>query len=80
MSFDYAELTWQPQNDPLRQYLDAVMMGRCLRAERRIHDFMQRTGLPLSEVHMVFFQKTGESYPQWKGAVELLPIICAPED
>jgi hypothetical protein len=85
MSFDPAELA---KDNPIRDYLadqmrryaEAAIRAQNLRAEFRLRDFLLRNRLPLNEVEMVYFQQTGESYPQWKGAIDLLPVVSAPED
>jgi hypothetical protein len=62
------------------QYLHRHSIARALRAERRIERFMDRTGLPVADIAIVQFGHAGELYPQWSGAIDLIPVIAIEDE
>jgi hypothetical protein len=57
------------------ELISRYQMARAVRAERRIEKFIARTGLPIDQIGTVCFEH-GEIYPQWIGAIDLLPIAA----
>jgi hypothetical protein len=55
---------------------DAILFtaskARAMRLERRIESFLLRTGLAVRDTTLVQL-RNGETYPQWSGAVAMLP-------
>ena len=56
----------------LQRYVLAEMTRRMRLTECRIALFMLSSRLPISEITLVLYK--GKEFPQWKGAVALLPV------
>jgi hypothetical protein len=61
----------------LDAHVRAQMLWHGLKCEMAIHRFMERTGLKHDEITLVVNANTGKVFPQWKGAVAMLPVWSA---
>jgi hypothetical protein len=71
MIFDAPDYSFPGQIN-FDQILFTACRARAMRLERRIESFLLRTGLSIRDTTLVQL-RNGETYPQWSGAIALLP-------
>ena len=67
-----ADIDYSCDPGGIHRHLMAMMLINDMKVERRIRSFLDRTGLPLSEVVLVQLRGGGR-FPQWKGALREIP-------